>query len=863
MPSAEMPNLTPMMQQWAKAKEEQHDAIVLFRMGDFYELFGDDALLAAPILELTLTSRDKDKSGLKMAGFPAFAAEGYIQKLVDHGHKVAVCEQLEDPKATKGIVKRGIVDVVTPGTRIESEDESDAGFSYLVGLVEDAGIYSICALDIKTGTFLATSSSDEQAIFDEARRLAPKEIIVARNDLNALELVRRLRATSGLGHIRLEERENKTSVLSERLKRIKDMSSSTHWPSISLVWHYVISLKGDVPEYIRAPKGYSLGNRLLLDVATQENLDLFPKKRGESHNLFTVLNNVKTSMGKRRLWEALRAPSTDLTEITKAQDVVAELLANVSLCNQLRGELSECHDVEKLTALVVAKKIGPRGLVRIRECLGVANRIKKITNAGVLGEIVATLPDLSQIFNSLVEALRDDAPPLVKDGNIFLRGFSLELDEQVSLRDKGSQLLVELEAREREAYQIPSLKIRYTRVFGYYIEITKSHLAKVPKHYQRKQTIANGERFVSEELSALEIKISSANEKVSFLEAELFEKIRAQVAAQASDFMVIGRILARIDLLASFATAAHEKGYVRPVMLPKTERKLEVTAGRHPIIEEICRRQGTMFVPNDFALNQEQCTLALITGPNMAGKSTIMRQVALMQIMAQMGSYVPAKSAAFSICDAIFARVGASDDLSTGRSTFMVEMSETAYILNNASDASLVLLDEIGRGTSTYDGMAIAQAVVEYIGQSIKARTLFATHYHELTTLEDTQPSVKNFHVEVESVRGDVTFLYTLAPGAATQSFGVDVAKLAGLPAQVIGRARDILGHFENKPVNPPAVTARPQLSLFSEMLGLNRDVENERTLQKFLGLDINRITPLDAINRLAALQKWMRSHEK
>lgn len=842
--------LTPMMEQWAVAKQAHPDAILLFRMGDFYELFGDDALLAAPILELALTSRDKDKSGLRMAGFPCHAADQYISKLVDKGHKVAMCDQLENPKLKKGIVKRGITQVITPGTLIDIDQEGHEN-AYLLSLIFEDGSFALAALDLGTASFLVTSTNKKERIFDEVVRLRPKELVVIDKD----------EETNGLLETLLNKSNSSTTIRIE--KRVlapfsQEVGLSTlENRAVALIRSYIVELRGEVPSHVGLAMRYSIDGHVLMDQSTRENLDLLPKKKGDRANLFSVMHECKTAMGKRALLKTISAPSTDLHEINKRLDLVSALLDDEELLTALSQQISAIYDLEKLTALAASNKIGPRYLGRLRDCLNAVLAIKDLLlQKSNFVELRNALPDLSALKEELSRALVELPPLSVKDGGIFAVGYDSELDDLTELTTNGTQLLLNLELRERELTGIASLKVKFTRVFGYYIEVTRSNIDRVPSRYQRKQTVANGERYMTEELSELEIKLNSAQENLARCEQRLFENLRKLAVQSASPLIEMARTIASLDMLIAFAELARSHSWVRPKLMPQQSCTIDIKGGRHPIVEERCKKAGFYFVPNNMRLDNTNCSIALVTGPNMAGKSTIMRQAALIQIMAQMGSFVPACEASLSLCDSIFARVGASDDLSSGRSTFMVEMTETAHILHNATPYSLILLDEIGRGTSTYDGMSIAHAVTEYIHDRLQCRTLFATHYHELTELEKSLSKLKNFHVEVEEKNDTVNFLYSLAKGPAVESFGIQVAKLAGLPSAVINKAKEVLLGLENK---VPSVAKSHEVRPVSQpyLFEMNKKTNISTIESQIAKLDINRLTPLQA---LLKLQDWQQS---
>lgn len=793
--------LTPMMEQWHKAKQQHPDAILLFRMGDFYELFGDDAIKAAPILELALTSRDKDKSGLKMAGFPFHAASGYVSKLIEHGNKVAICEQLENPRDSRGIVKRGVVNVITPGTAITIDDNKLLETAFLIGLyVSKEQNIALCALDLSTTTFKITSSMSREKIRDEILRLMPREIVIKSDDELAQDLSRDLeQALKRSQMVRIEKREYCSS---EHVKSyLREISLSlTEQMAVSLVLSYIAELQGKLPYCLECPRRYSVDEQLLIDESTRINLDLFPRKKGDQHNLFTVLDQTKTAMGRRALYQSIKAPLTSIEEIQSRQNLVEELFGEHDLTKKIGECLAHCHDLEKLTALLASGRVSPRGLAYLRDTLQSIQEIGRLIDLSSAKRLKTFLPimsDINELTEILSKALCELPPLIVREGGIFKSGYDEELDSLRLLMTNSKQMLLDLEANERKLTGISSLKIKFTRVFGYYLEVTKTHLEKVPARYQRKQTIANGERYIIKELSDLEAKMNSAEMDALLIEEKRFNELNHAILIYTKSLVLLGRKIAMLDMLISFSLRAKERAYIRPEILEPHNRIVDIQAGRHPIVEEIQGDGGFFFVPNDVLLDSDACSTMLITGPNMAGKSTIMRQVALMQIMAQMGSFVPAKKARFSLCDAIFARVGASDDLSTGRSTFMVEMTETAAILNNATATSLILLDEIGRGTSTYDGLSIAQAVIEYIHDHLKTRTLFATHYHELTKLDRKLTLLKNFHVQIEENGLGIRFLYTLGQGPCLKSFGIEVAKISGLPKVILDRAMTILAELE------------------------------------------------------------------
>lgn len=795
--------MTPMQRQWAAAKERAKDAILLFRMGDFYELFADDAIKAAPILELALTSRDKD---IPMAGFPHQAAPAYIAKLIAQGFKVAICDQVEDPKTAKGLVKREITRIVTPGTVLEDDSLKPSSNNYLVAISAEAKQFGLSALDLSTGEFLETSTSNFQSILDEVSKLLPVEILITGEDWPKGLLTR------------LEEVANQIQAC-----RFEFFSKPPN--SSELILEYIAETQGNALSFLSKPKAYSIDSELIIDAVSREHLDI--------SGLFQLLNKTCTAMGARQLNRWLNAPSTRLEEIQHRQNQVERFFNEAGHRKVLRETLKHLYDLERLTVKVAAGRVNPRELANIRDSLAHLPKVAELQDP------------LTDIHELLFRALAENPPLMLKDGGVFKPGYDTLLDEFVDFASGGRDQIAAIEQRERELTGISSLKVKYTRVFGYYIEITHTHLAKVPEHYKRKQTVASGERYVTQELMRLEEMVSTADVRRLAKESELFEQLRQQLSMHSTRLFESAALIAKLDTYTTFAEMADERRYVKPTLLDKSLNQLNIEDGRHPILEAINERKGKSFVPNSVVLNAHERQLLLITGPNMAGKSTIMRQVALIQLMAQAGSYVPAQAATLSLCDRIFTRVGASDDSRHGRSTFMVEMSETAHILNYATPHSLVLLDEIGRGTSTFDGLSIAWAVAEYLHNHIRARTLFATHYHELTKLTETLSHMRNMQVAVIENAGDINFLYTLLDGAAEGSYGIQVAKLAGLPKQVLDRANEVLSTLENDKAMPKV--SRPkteQLPLFADPF--------KAALKN---LDLNQTTPMQALSFLIDLK--------
>ena len=879
-----------MLRQWLAAKAKAPDAILLFRMGDFYELFGTDARLAGDVLDLSVTSRDRDKGddAMPMAGFPHPAAPGYIARLIAAGMKVAVCDQLEDPAMAKGIVKRDVTRLVTPGMVLDDESLDARANNFLVAVVgnvvdDDGHRFGLCALDVSTGELICTTAASEAALVDEVHRLAPREVVV--DEALAQPLVARLVGETRPGQParRLERR---AAPLKRRL--VDSLGAPDAWllepahkPALlaaELALLYAEETgQGVLPKHLRAPVAFSLDERLLLDATTRAHLELCGPSGDlrRAGSLLWHLDRTKTAAGGRRLLRLLLEPSASVVEIEGRQDRLAALVDDAGLRAQLLEQLTSLADVERLVARASNGRAGPRELWRLGQTLLrlptiAALLFEREPWALLLSALGAEIEACSVVSELLDRALVADAPHALGDERVFRDGYDLDLDALWLRTTDGHSAIAALEAKERELTGIGSLKIRFNSVFGYYLEVTKSHQAKVPAHYVRKQTIANGERFVTEELSALQEQVEGADGRRRRREGELFSALLLQVREHARALSTLAAFVADVDAVLSLAEAAVADRCVRPTVVDKSRRCLELEDVRHPVVERLCRERGESFVPSSITLDDERQIL-VVTGPNMAGKSTLMRQVALCQLLAQAGAFVPAKRAVLSVCDRIFTRVGAADDSLTGRSTFMVEMTETSHILRGATPFSLVLLDEIGRGTSTFDGLAIAWAVAEHIHDAVTARTLFATHYHELTALSATLPRLKNVHVVVKEWGDDIVFVRSLADGPAGRSFGIQVARLAGLPVTVVARAREVLAHLEGDDIPAHAaptkglpraqrrvVSAAPQMSLFvSATPAVDDVVVDERAaklLERVKAVDVNRMTPMQAMNVLAEL---------
>jgi DNA mismatch repair protein MutS len=783
-----IPNLTPMLAQYLEVKRQYSDAIVFYRLGDFYEMFFDDAIKAAPILEVQLTSRDKNATHpIPMCGIPYHAATSYLQKLLAKGLKVAICEQVEDPKATKGIVKREVVRVVTPALVGEPELISEDSYNYLLAISpKKDDVLEVTLLDLLSGQLKAGEISGVTQLIDLLYKYSPKELLITRELLDknifkeAIKLFPFIALTYRDSYFANSESEENICI-SALKKYLKETQ------------------KIDKINFLSSPSSLFDETSLSLDSTTLRSLEILRGLAGEdAPSVFKCLDHTYTPMGRRTLKEWLSRPTTELPVIEKRQNAVESLNKFPLIQEKLQKELSAIRDLERLTTKTVLGLAMPRDLVGIREVLKKIPEIQNIlreTKSLLFKQFAKTLNPLDVLRDELERALEDFPAATLRDGGIFKESFSAEIAELRSLSRDAKGTIAAIETRERERTQISSLKIKYSKVFGYTIEITKSHLNKVPTEYIRKQTIANGERFITEELKNFEERVLSSESRLKNLEESLFFKLRKEVAKNSKALLQNAQVLGELDVLLSFALTAQKRGYTKPKV--SSDWSLRIFEGKHPVIENLLPA-GT-FVPNSIFFSEEDCRTLIITGPNMAGKSTIMRQVALIVLLAHMGSFVPAKSAEIPLVDAIYTRIGSSDDLSSGRSTFMVEMTETARILEMATSRSLILIDEIGRGTSTYDGLSLAWSLVEHFHTEVKAKTLFATHFHEVTALEKSYPQLKNANVRVEKFKNEIIFLHQLSPGICNQSYGIEVAKLAQLPPKVLSRAKEILGVLERQ----------------------------------------------------------------
>ena len=868
---------TPLMRQYSAIKQRHPNALLFFRLGDFYELFFEDAVVAAKELQITLTSRNKEKGiAIPMCGVPYHAAEGYVAKLIRRGFRVAICDQMEDPREAKQLVKREVTRVVTPGTAIDSQVLDPRANNYLAAVVRSSGAAGLAMVDLSTGDFRATEFAGEESnarLQDELDRVRPSEVLLVANAASPVE--GRTGAGAVITQTPLDEwvfaEEYGARLLRDhfRVATLAGYGLEGHGMAVAAagaILHYVRETQRGSLAHLDSIRFYQQQDSLLFDPATLRNLELVDPAFGESRasTLLGVLDDCATSMGARKLKAWMLRPSLDRAELESRLDAVEELAGNIIAREELRRVLGGIQDLERLLSKITLEAANARDLLALKQSLGPLPILRTYLThfrAARLGELHARLDDLADVHELLEKSIHPEPAVLLTEGGLIRPGYHAELDDLRDLGQNSKRLLAQIEVRERERTAIASLKVRFNNVFGYYIEISKANLHLAPTDYERKQTLVNAERFTTPELKELEVKILDAEERSHTLEREIFTGIRRQVAQEAARIRQTAAVLAELDALACFAHLAAEREYHRPEF--SADGELLIQEGRHPVIERIVEEGQTgKFIPNDLFMNAGADLLLIVTGPNMGGKSTYLRQAALIALMAQMGCFVPAARAKLPIFDRIFTRIGASDNLARGRSTFMVEMTEAATILNTATPRSLVLLDEVGRGTATFDGLAIAWAVVEYLLTHTRAKTLFATHYHELTELADLLPGVKNYHVSVKESGSNIIFLRKVEPGSADKSYGIEVARLAGLPITVIERAREILTRHEQnehtlserleaarkeKPETGPV-----QLTIFTP---LNAEVVNaiENT-------DLDNLKPLEALNLLAELKKQIQS---
>ena len=869
-----MAEYSPMMQHYLDMKEKYKDCILFYRLGDFYEMFFDDAINVSKELELTLTGKEcGQEERAPMCGIPYHAADSYIAKLIANGHKVAICEQLEDPKLAKGMVKRDVIRVVTPGTVIEANLLEDKKNNYIMSVYKNGIYYGLTACDVTTGDLRTTEikeTNNFSALLDEISKYSPAELVVNPMMYDCSEEIAKAKERFDVYITRLEEKEFtdnyealsvKYKIVDDEEKPVEDLSKyMLSVAATNALFTYLLDTQKNNLDHINKIILYSVTKYMSLDINARRNLEITEKLRDKAKKgtLLWVLDKTSTAMGGRLLRRWLNNPLIDVSKINKRLDAVAELKDNIILRGDILDNLKKVYDIERLAGKISYGSANGRDLISLKSSAKQLPEIKKILSqakSSLLTELYSELDTLDDVYDIIDKTIVDEPPISVKEGGLIKLGYDEEIDKLKTATTDGKNWIINLEAEEREKTGIKGLKVGFNKVFGYYIEVTKSNISLVPDRYIRKQTLTGGERYITEELKNLENQILGAEEKVVNLEYNVFVEVRDKIEAQIERVQKSAGIIATLDCLCSLATVAEDQNYVRPEV--DESGVLDIKDGRHPVIEKIL--PSGSFVQNDTYLDESENRLAIITGPNMAGKSTYMRQVALITLMAQIGSFVPASYARIGVVDKIFTRVGASDDLSMGQSTFMVEMMEVAQILKEATANSLVILDEIGRGTSTYDGLSIAWAVAEYISDKEKcgAKTLFATHYHELTDLENKLEGVKNYSIAVKEKGEDIIFLRKIVKGGTDESYGVHVAKLAGVPQTVTKRANEILKSIERKNVlNNKKIekqekgVADGQLTMFNYKLA-----EIAHELDK---VDVNELTPIDALNTLVKIKEKM-----
>ncbi len=865
-----MSEMTPMMVQYLEIKSEYPDTILFFRLGDFYEMFFDDAKIASKELGLTLTARNHSKGEkAPMCGVPYHSAEGYIADLVARGYKVAICEQVEDPAAAKGIVKRDVVRIITKGSIIENSMLDDSKNNYLTVIYSDENGAGICFADVSTGTVNLTcfeGSDTENSIINELGVFSPSEVVLSPRCVESKAIAafisKRMDASCELPEESYFSYDESFTLCSEHFGGEKFASfgfaSNRHAVvALGTALKYLKNTQRNDLANIREVNFYSDSQYMHLDFSTKRNLEITEtmRSREKKGSLLWVLDKTRTSMGKRLLRSWLEKPLVNLVQISKRHSAVDELYSDSMRLAELTEAMGYIFDIERLMTRVILGTANAKDLVSLRqttECLPTVKALLKESKSSLLRQqydCIDLLEDIGELISSAIVA---EPPFSIREGGIIAEGFNEELDSLRDIQSGGKKYIADIEQREKEVTGIPKLKIAYNRVFGYYIEVTNSYRELVPDTYIRKQTLTNCERYITQELKELESKVLGAQERIEKLEYEIFCQIRSAVAAEFNRIQLTAMALATTDVICSLANVAINNGYVRPDMIDGTS--LKILEGRHPVVELMLT--DAPFVPNDTYMNCEEDRCAIITGPNMAGKSTYMRQVAVICLMAQMGSFVPAKSAELSIIESVFTRVGASDDLATGQSTFMVEMNEVSSILKNARKNSLIILDEVGRGTSTFDGMSIARAVLEYIAdkKKIGAKTLFSTHYHELTDLEGEIEGVNNYNISVKKRGENIIFLRRIVRGRADGSYGIEVAKLAGIPTSVVKRARVILAELvENAP--EIKISSIRELGDESEELQISmKSTLDDEIIEQIRNIDINTLTPLEALTTLHEL---------
>ncbi len=864
-----------MIKQYLSIKEEYADAILLYRMGDFYEMFFEDAEIASRQLEITLTSRNKkDEFPIPMCGVPHKAVQSYISRLLDHGNKVAICDQIEDPSVAKGLVKRDVVRVITPGTIIENEFLDEKTNNYILAIAHNADVAGISCLDLSTGTFRVSESKNLQSVVDEALRISPSEVLLPEfsgnhplfsSILNAFPE----NAVTYLEKPAFDYKKSRERLLNQfntiSLKGFGCENIKAGISAAGALIYYVQKTQKQKTEHISRIETYTLSNYLWLDDISFQNLEIIKNIQTGSRQgtLLGIIDKTVTAMGGRLLKRWLRYPLVNLKEIESRLDAVLESKNNLHIRRSTLECLKSVYDLERLGSKISMGHSNAKDLVALKRSIEKLPEIWSFisgfkSNYFICGEKLEPLIDLAGLIE---KSIREDAPPIINEGGIIKTGYNEELDELIRVSRSGKNYLAQLEVQERKATRINTLKVRYNKVFGYYIEVPKARSKNVPQNYIRKQTLVNAERYITDELKTFESKVFGAEERRAELEYEIFNEIRKEVVKNNSSIQIVARFLAGLDCILNLAEIADQNNYCRPEI--NTTGEIFIKEGRHPVVEKMITAER--FVPNTIKMDNHKNQILMITGPNMAGKSTVLRQVAIVVLMAQIGSFVPAKNASINITDRIFTRVGALDNLSAGQSTFMVEMQETANILNHSTEESLVILDEIGRGTSTFDGLSIAWAVAEYLHDLNKkgVKTLFATHYHELTELALKKPRIKNFNIAVREWNDEIIFLRKLVEGGTNRSYGIQVARLAGIPDKVLVRAKKILAKIENDELSindmPASIEDKDDSERSHVQLKLFRKPER-LLIEDLSNLDISTMTPLDALNYLNELGEKARN---
>ena len=879
--------LTPMMKQYMETKSQYPDCILFYRLGDFYEMFFDDALTASRELEITLTGKNcGQEERAPMCGVPYHAVEGYLNKLVSKGYKVAICEQLEDPKTAKGLVKRDVVRIVTPGTNLDPQALDETKNNYIMCIVYIADRYGMSVADITTGDYFVTELPDSEKLMDEIYKFMPSELICNEAFYMSGMDLDNMKEKLGITIYSLDAWYFDDDICRQKLLEHFKASSFAALGladydcgiiSAGALLQYLLETQKNSLDNLTRLTPYAAGMFMMLDSSTRRNLELCEtlREKQKRGSLLWVLDKTKTAMGARNLRKSIEQPLIDKKEIVRRLDAVQELKDMAISREEIREYLGPVYDLERLITKITYGSANPRDLIAFRSSLEMLPHIHYILeemNAPILKEICEDLDPLSDLCDLVQRAIQDEPPLAMKEGNIIRDGYNEEVDKLRHAKSDGKDWLAKLENEEREKTGIKNLRIKYNKVFGYYLEVTNSFKSMVPDYYTRKQTLANAERYITPELKELEDMILGAEDRLYALEYDLYTEVREKIASQIVRIQKTAKAIAGLDMFASLALVAERNNFVRPKINEKGV--IDIKEGRHPVVERMI--PNDMFIPNDTYLDDKKHRISIITGPNMAGKSTYMRQTALIALMAQIGSFVPAKSADICISDRIFTRVGASDDLASGQSTFMVEMTEVANILRNATSKSLLILDEIGRGTSTFDGLSIAWAVVEYISDSklLGAKTLFATHYHELTELEGKIDNVNNYCIAVKEKGDDIVFLRKIVKGGADKSYGIQVAKLAGVPDLVINRAKEIVEELSEEDITgkvseiasakEKASRKRPKVKKYDEVdlaqMSLFDTVKDDDVLEELKNIDVGNLTPVDALNTIYRLQNKLKN---